>query len=49
MQIPPKATCDKPSPIKENLFRTSVTPSKEEHREIKTPTINAYLTNGNEK
>ena len=44
--IAPNATCDNPSPINENLFKTSVTPRSEEHNAIKTPTINAYLTNG---
>ena len=34
------------SPIKENLFRTRVTPSREEHKAIRTPTIMAYLTKG---
>jgi hypothetical protein len=42
----PNATCDKPSPMKENLFNTSVTPRSDEHKEISTPTISAYLTNG---
>ena len=41
----PKATCDNPSPIKENRFSTKVTPSKDEHNAISTPTIKAYLTN----
>ena len=44
--IAPKATWDSPSPTKENLFNTRVTPSSEEHSAINTPTINAYLTNG---
>ena len=44
--IAPNATCDKPSPINENLFKTSVTPKSEEHKEINTPTIIAYLTKG---
>ena len=44
--IAPKATCDNPSPIKENRFSTKVTPSKEEQSAINTPTIRAYLTNG---
>ncbi len=42
----PNATWDNPSPINENLLSTSVTPRSEEHREISTPTISAYLTNG---
>ena len=44
--IAPKATCDNPSPIKENLLRTSVTPRSDEHNAIRIPTIIAYLTNG---
>jgi hypothetical protein len=40
-QIPPKATCESPSPIKEKRLRTSVTPSREEQREMSTPTIKA--------
>lgn len=42
--IAPKATWDNPSPIKENLFNTSVIPIKEEQRAIKTPTIKALRT-----
>jgi len=45
--IAPKATCDKPSPIYENLLSTSVAPNREAHNAISTPTISAYLTNGN--
>ncbi len=45
--IPPNATWDKPSPINENRLSTSVTPRREEQSAIKTPTIIAYLTNGN--
>ena len=37
----PKATWDRPSPIKENLRSTSVTPSREEHRAMSTPTTKA--------
>jgi hypothetical protein len=37
----PKATCDNPSPMYENLFNTRVTPSSDEHRAINIPTINA--------
>lgn len=44
--IAPKAICERPSPIKENLFKTSVTPNKDEHKAISTPTIKAYLTKG---
>jgi len=44
--IPPKATCESPSPIKEKRLSTSVTPSREEQSAISTPTISAYLTNG---
>ena len=46
MAIAPNATWESPSPIKEKRFRTSVTPRREEHSAIKTPTINAYHTNG---
>lgn len=42
----PNATCDRPSPMKLNLFNTRVTPSSEEHNAMSTPTIIAYLTNG---
>ena len=35
--IAPKATCERPSPINEKLFKTSVTPNNEEHKAIKTP------------
>ncbi len=41
----PKATWESPSPMKENLLRTRVTPKRDEQREIKIPTIKAYLTN----
>ena len=44
--IAPNAMWDKPSPIKENLFKTNVTPKRAEQREISTPTISAYLTKG---
>ncbi len=44
--IAPKVTLERPSPINENLFKTRVAPNREEHREINTPTINAYLTKG---
>ena len=44
--IAPKATCDKPSPIKESRFNTSVTPKSDEHKAISTPTTNAYCTRG---
>ena len=46
MAIAPKATWESPSPINENLFKTKVTPRREEQREINMPTINAYLTKG---
>lgn len=46
MEIAPKATWDKPSPIYEKRFSTKVTPIREEHRAISTPTIKVYLTNG---
>ena len=42
----PNATCERPSPINENRLSTSVTPSRDEHNAISTPTIRAYLTNG---
>ena len=35
----PKATCDKPSPMNEYLFKTNVTPSRDEHKAMSTPTI----------
>ena len=40
-QIPPKATWESPSPIKEKRLSTRVTPSREEQSDIKTPTIKA--------
>lgn len=43
------ATCERPSPIKENLFNTSVTPSSDEQRATSTPTIRAYCTKEYEK
>ena len=43
------ATCERPSPIKENLFNTSVTPKRDEQSAIRTPTISAYRTNGYSK
>ena len=42
----PNATCERPSPMNENLLSTSVTPRSDEHKAISTPTISAYLTNG---
>ena len=39
--IAPNATWDRPSPIKENRFSTSVTPKSEAHKAINTPTTNA--------
>ena len=47
MAIPPKATWERPSPMKEKRFSTSVTPSSEEHSAISVPTISAYCTKGN--
>ena len=44
--IAPNATCDKPSPIYENLLSTRMTPRSDEHSAIRTPTIRAYLTKG---
>ena len=35
------ATWESPSPINENLLRTSVTPRSDEHNAIRTPTIRA--------
>ena len=43
----PKATWERPSPMKEKRFSTSVTPKSEEQRAMSTPTITAYRTNGN--
>ena len=43
------ATCERPSPIKENLLSTKVTPKSDEHKATKTPTIKAYCTNWNWK
>ena len=40
----PKATWLRPSPMKEKRRSTRVTPSREEHREISTPTIRAFWT-----
>ena len=39
LAIAPNATWESPSPINEKRFRTSVTPSSEEHIAISTPTI----------
>ena len=39
--IPPKATWDRPSPMKEKRLSTSVTPSREEHSATKSPTTRA--------
>ena len=49
MAIAPNATCERPSPIYENLFNTRITPRSDEHSAISTPTMSAYLTNGYEK
>lgn len=46
MATAPNATFANPSPIKENRFKTSVTPNKEEHNAINIPTIIAYRTKG---
>ena len=43
--IAPKATWDRPSPMKEYRFSTSVTPRTEEQRAMKIPAMNAYCTN----
>ena len=37
----PNATWERPSPMKENRLSTRVTPSREAHRAISTPTIRA--------
>ena len=47
--IAPNAVCDSPSPINEKRFNTSVTPSNEAATEIKTLTMNAFLTSSTEK
>jgi len=39
--IAPKATWESPSPMKENLFSTSVTPRSDEQSAISTPTMSA--------
>lgn len=44
--IAPNATWDKPSPIKEYLFNTKITPNKEEHNATRIPAAKAYLTKG---
>ena len=41
MDMAPNATWERPSPMKENRFSTSVTPSSEEHSAISTPTMSA--------
>ena len=41
MAMAPNATWDRPSPMKENRFSTSVTPSREEQSAISTPTMRA--------
>ena len=46
IDIARNATCESPSPINENLFNTSVTPSSEEQSATNTPTTRAYLTKG---
>ena len=42
----PKATCERPSPIKEKRFSTKITPRSEEHRAMRIAAIKAYLTKG---
>ena len=49
MASAPNATCESPSPIKEYLLSTKVTPSNAEQSEISIPTTKAYLMNGKEK
>ena len=44
--IAPNATCESPSPIKENLLSTNITPSKDAESAISTPTTRTYLING---
>ena len=39
--IAPNATWESPSPMNENRFKTSVTPSREEQSAISTPTASA--------
>ncbi len=41
MASAPKATWDRPSPMKENRLSTSVTPNREAHRAMSTPTTSA--------
>ena len=41
----PKATCERPSPIKENLLSTRTTPKSAEQSAISTPTMRANQTN----
>lgn len=44
--IDPNATWESPSPIKENLLKTKITPNRAAERAIRTPTMRAYLTKG---
>jgi len=46
MAMPPKATWERPSPMKEKRFSTRVTPRRDEQRDISTPTMRAFLTKG---
>ena len=46
MAIAPKATCERPSPMKEKRLSTKVTPRSDEQSAIRMPTIKAYLTIG---
>lgn len=41
MAMAPKATWERPSPMKEKRFSTSVTPSRDEQKAISTPTTSA--------
>lgn len=43
----PNAVWLSPSPMNENLFKTSVTPRSEEHNAMTTPVITAYWTKEN--
>ena len=45
-EIAPNPTCERPSPIKEYLLLTNMTPRIAEENEIRRATIIAFLTNG---
>ena len=47
--IAPKAVCERPSPIYEKRFKTSVTPKSEDESAIIMPATKAYTTNEKEK